>query len=697
MYKNLTIVALIGLFFAGQASADSHTDPDFNDDGTVGIPDFLEFVNHFGTSRGDARYDAKYDLDNNGAIGVSDFLIFVDSFGSEVPPSGGSGSGGGGESSSPDLIVESPSVSNSTLTTGQSFTLSATVRNQGTGSSASTTLRYYRSSDATISTSDTEVGTDSVNGLSASGTSDESISLTAPSSAGTYYYGACVESVSGESNTDNNCSDGVRVTVSSGGSGPDDSLEPPRSAFPGLRVRSDGYFTNTNFTIFGILIWVSCAKEINWFHPYTVVSSRWQKQEGTSWVNVPGTRLVGQVCGYQAEGPGTYRLVVVMSSGRQFFSENTFTATSAAAGGGGSSGGGSSGGGSSGSPDLVIDSLSVSDSSPGVEEYFTLSATVRNQGNGSGTYSFTTLRYYQSADATISTSDTEVGWNHVTRLDPSETSEESAYLNAPSSAGTYYYGACVEAVTGESNTNNNCSSAVTVTVQGSDLIVESLSVSDSSPDAGEYFTLSATVRNQGNGSGTYSFTTLRYYQSADATISTSDTEVGWNHVTRLDPSETSEESAYLNAPSSAGTYYYGACVEAVTGESNTNNNCSSAVTVTVQGSDLIVESLSVSDSSPDAGEYFTLSATVRNQGGGRSASTTLRYYQSTDMTITTGDTEVATDYVTRLDPSETSKESGRVRAPASPGTYYYGACIESSSGESNTNNNCSTGVRVTVQ
>ena len=132
-------------------------------------------------------------------------------------------SSGSGGSSSPDLIVESPSVSDNTLTTGQSFTLSATVRNQGTGSSAATTLRYYRSSNATISTSDTEVGTDSVSGLSASGTSAESISLNAPSSAGTYYYGACVNSVTGESDTNNNCSDGVSVTVSSssggGGSG----------------------------------------------------------------------------------------------------------------------------------------------------------------------------------------------------------------------------------------------------------------------------------------------------------------------------------------------------------------------------------------------------------------------------------------------------------------------------------------------
>ncbi|MDD9983980.1 MAG: hypothetical protein OXU81_21905 [Gammaproteobacteria bacterium] len=124
----------------------------------------------------------------------------------EVPTPGG-----------PDLVVQSPTVSDSSPSAGQSFTLRATVRNSGAARSAATTLRYYRSSDATISTSDTAVGTDPVSALAASGTSVESISLTAPSSAGTYYYGACVDTVTGESNTANNCSSGVRVAVSSGG------------------------------------------------------------------------------------------------------------------------------------------------------------------------------------------------------------------------------------------------------------------------------------------------------------------------------------------------------------------------------------------------------------------------------------------------------------------------------------------------
>ena len=119
----------------------------------------------------------------------------------------------------PDLVVGPPGVSDSTLTPGQSFTLSATVRNRGSARASATTLRYYRSTNATISSSDTEVGTDPVSALAAGASGPESIGLTAPSSAGTYYYGACVASVSEESDTGNNCSTGVRVTVESGGGG----------------------------------------------------------------------------------------------------------------------------------------------------------------------------------------------------------------------------------------------------------------------------------------------------------------------------------------------------------------------------------------------------------------------------------------------------------------------------------------------
>ena len=466
--------------------------------------------------------------------------------------------GGGTPTGSPDLIVESPAVSDSSPGPEAYFTLSATVRNQGGSRSDFTTLRYYLSTDETITTGDTEVDTDFVSRLDASETSDESARLTAPSSEGTYYYGACVESVSGESDTGNNCSDAVRVTVTGS--------------------------------------------------------------------------------------------------------------------------------------DLVVEVPSVDNNTPGPGESFYLSATVRNQGGSRS--DFTTLRYYLSTDETITTGDTEVDTDFVSRLDASETSDESARLTAPSSEGTYYYGACVEAVSGESDTGNNCSGAVAITITGSDLVVEAPTVSEDILGPEEYFRLSTTVRNQG-GSRSAS-TTLHYYLSTDETITTGDTEIETSYVSSLDPSETSDERAYLDAPSSEGTYYYGACVEAVTGESDTGNNCSDAVRVTVSGSDLVVESPSVSDNTLSSGQSFYLNATVRNQGGSRSASTTLRYYLSTNETINTSDTEVDTDYVSFLDASESSDESARLAAPSGEGTYYYGACVEAVTGESDTGNNCSNAVAVTV-
>ena len=113
----------------------------------------------------------------------------------------------------PDLTVDSPSVDESIPPPGGSFTLSAAVRNQGNRRSTATTLRYYRSTNASITRSDTTVGTDAVGALAAGATSSESIELTTPPAGGLYYYGACVDAVPNETNRSNNCSASVEIDV----------------------------------------------------------------------------------------------------------------------------------------------------------------------------------------------------------------------------------------------------------------------------------------------------------------------------------------------------------------------------------------------------------------------------------------------------------------------------------------------------
>ena len=106
----------------------------------------------------------------------------------------------------PDLVIESPSANPPNPAPGQSFTLSVAIHNRGKAPAPPTTVRYYLSTDSTITTDDTEVGTGTVNELAAPSTTFKLIRLTAPSSPGTYYYGACVQPVSGESDIQNNCS-----------------------------------------------------------------------------------------------------------------------------------------------------------------------------------------------------------------------------------------------------------------------------------------------------------------------------------------------------------------------------------------------------------------------------------------------------------------------------------------------------------
>lgn len=116
-------------------------------------------------------------------------------------------------SQAPDLVVESPQTTETNVAPGGAFSFAVTVRNRGRSPSDATTLRYYRSLNSNITTSDTPVGTEPVSVLSPSATDRQSIDLQAPSTPGTYHYGACVDSVSGESETTNNCSSSVPLAV----------------------------------------------------------------------------------------------------------------------------------------------------------------------------------------------------------------------------------------------------------------------------------------------------------------------------------------------------------------------------------------------------------------------------------------------------------------------------------------------------
>ena len=420
----------------------------------------------------------------------------------------------------------------------------------------------YRSSDASIATSDAEVGTDAVGALAAGADGAGSLTLNAPTTRGTYYYGACADAVAEETNTANNCSAAVAVTVEA-------------------------------------------------------------------------------------------------------------------------------------RPDLAV-AVAVPDGEVAPGGSFELRATVRNVGDAAS--SSTTLRYYRSSDASIATSDAEVGTDAVGALAAGADGAGSLTLNAPTTRGTYYYGACADAVAEETNTANNCSAAVAVTVEARPDLAVAVAVPDGEVAPGGSFELRATVRNVGDAAS--SSTTLRYYRSSDASIATSDAEVGTDAVGALAAGADGAGSLTLNAPTTRGTYYYGACADAVAEETNTANNCSAAVAVTVEARPDLAVAVAVPDGEVAPGGSFELRATVRNVGDAASSSTTLRYYRSSDASISTWDAEVGTDAVGALAAGADGAGSLTLNAPTTRGTYYYGACADAVAEETNTKaNNCSaaTSDAVTVE
>ena len=585
----------------------------------------------------------------------------------------------------PDLVVTAASASEAELSPGEAFELTATVGNRG-GDASATTLRYYRSADAAITTTDAQVGTDAVAALAAGATSAESLTLNAPTAPGTYYYGACADAVAEEANTSNNCSAAVAVKVT----------EPPRQPDLVVTAASASEAELSPGEAFELTATVgnrggdASATTLRYYRSADAAITTTDAQVGTDAVAAlaAGATIAESLTLNAPTAPGTYYYGACADAVAE--EANTSNNCSAAAAVKVTE--------PPRRPDLVVTAASASEAELSPGEAFELTATVGNRG---GDASATTLRYYRSADASITAGDAEVGTDAVAALAAGATSAESLTLNAPTAPGTYYYGACADAVAEETNTSNNCSAAVAVKVteppRQPDLVVTAASASEAELSPGEAFELTATVGNRG---GDASATTLRYYRSTDATITTSDTEEGTDAVDELAASGSSAESIALAAPSTSGIYYYGACVDAVPDEYDTTNNCSSSVeiriTVPVTHPNLAVVWPSVSDARPDPGVTFTFSATVRNLGDSASASSTLRYYRSSDATISSADTQVDTDPVTSLGTAGSSPESATLMAPSTSGTYYYGACVDAVEGESDRADNCSEAVEVTV-
>ncbi len=573
----------------------------------------------------------------------------------------------------PDLIVGDAQVDDNTLTTGDLFRLSAIVRNVGTGASTATTLRYYRSLDADIGTDDDEFGSSSVGGIGAGGMNPQDAELTAVA-AGDYYYGVCVESVDKESNSTNNCSAGVQVTI----------IPPPDLLVEAPAADEDNLLLEDAFNF-------SATVRNRGAGPAPETTLRYYistDEEITTGDIEVGTATSVEALAAGATSPQRASITTTLA-GDYFYGACVVVVDKEADTANNCSDGVAV---RIRAPDLFINLLIIDDASLGVGDSFALRAAVRNMGREAALSS--TLRYYRSRDAMQSSDDVLLGTDFVSALDMSggNSSIGDIDITSPNVAGIYYYIACVDPVAREGNIANNCR-AIRADVLGADLLVDQVSVSNNILQTRETFTLSARVR--GLSSYASAPTTLRYYVSDDATITPDDDQVGARTIPRLSERSMTSRDVQVAAPANPGTYYYGACAVPVDAEPDTTNNCSDAVEVTAVAPDLLIDESSASPSRLRATESSTLSIRISNQGTGAAEPTIVRYYRSTDSTITPDDASVGMQSVSAISAAGMLNLNLGFVAP-SGGTYYYGACVDSVVEEANTANNCSAGVEVVV-
>ena len=604
-----------------------------------------------------------------------------------------------------DLIVlpGATSIDKDTVNSSDTISLATTVQNSGSEMASSTTLRFYWSDDSSITTTDTPLCTASVAvptlaaGANIGGlTQSCPVPLSQPLGA-TYYVGACVAVLAKELDTTNNCSAGVAVHINTfdwvvaGTVGiTPNMVDQDAMVALAATVQNQGSGAAS----------LTTSLRFYWSDDSSITTT--DTPLCTASVTVPALAAgfnsgsLSQNClvpPSQTIGATYYVGACVATAPDELDAGNNCSVGVAVL---------------INYFDLTVRQPSVGDTTLELDQTFTISTMVENEGTGPA--GATTLRFYWSEDTSITTTDTPLCTAGVTvpALAAGSGSNRSQGCTVPPSqtiGATYYVGACVATVGDELNAANNCSDGIAVRINYFDWTVSQPSVGDTTLDLDQTFTISTTVENEGTEPA--GATTLRFYWSEDTSITTTDsalctTGLSVPEIASGSSSSLSQDCAVPASQTTGATYYVGACVGTVTGEFNAANNCSVGMAVSINTFDWTVSQPSVGDTTLEPDQTFTISAMVENEGSGQAGATTLRFYWSEDVSISTTDSALCTAGVavaalaTGGNSSDLSQDCTVPASQTIGATYYVGACVETVVGELNSANNCSDGVAVSI-
>jgi len=349
----------------------------------------------------------------------------------------------------PDLSVDVPEVSPQTISSAELLSISTTVHNVGGASATMTTLRYLVSTDSVITPADDLLASEEVGNLDAGASSAFSVDAVGPTTPGTYWVGVCVDSIADETVTENNCSDGVEITVNensnacvdvaiscgemlSGDITSSDCDDSPRGA--GHFARSFSFSASEDDTVTIDAAWTGDG------YLYLEDPSGAAVAENNNSGSVLGSQIVRTL-----ESGGTWKIWATSADAGESLSFDLALACESGV-----------------QPDLVVAETIVTPLAVEFGEPISVSTLVRNQGDGPS--AATNIRFLVSSDSELDADDTVIKTNPVSILESGEESSESMSFPALFTEETIWVGVCVEEIAGELDTTNNCSAAVEISI-----------------------------------------------------------------------------------------------------------------------------------------------------------------------------------------------------------------------------------------
>ncbi len=533
----------------------------------------------------------------------------------------------------PDLVVDAFSVAEQTPAAGSTFAARVTVRNIGHRRAANTTLRYYRSVDTTIPRNDDEVGQDSLGEIAAAGIHRQTHDLKAPSRAGFYHYGVCID-VLPEEYDQGNCSDTLEITVpvDVGGAAVSFALDSGNRNPAGIAYHDGRLFVLDSRDDRVYAYRTSAARDADSdfaLHPDNLRPAAIAYANGAFYVPDVGS---DKVYAYDTSGERDTEAEFALDPDNQ----SPFGVAFAG------------------------DRYYIADASDGKVYVYTASGE-REAGSdfdlfgGNDTprgmafaedrlFVVDLIDAHVYAYSTAGERDTAVEFGlHGDNRSPAGVESAQGRLYVVDSTDDTVYGYGIPTV--------------------ADLTVDTAAVSSAAPGAGASFTFTATVRNVGNARSHGA--AVRYYLASASEYETSDNLAGTGSVGGLDPDAAQDVVFEMTAPTDDGCYYCGACVDIVRGERARSNNCAEPVEIRLgDGPDMDVSRLHIHTAG--IGGPVEVEIGVINRGAGRSHEGKLRF---------TGGDDVEID-IPALDPGEEEIFPRQRIGTGQSGTTTYEACID---------------------